>query len=182
MSENWGPVLSYQSGSEFKYDAIELLKSMLPSAINIIAALSLAARDLKSSSYPCSLVKWQHYNIGVDSIELNLDKATEGKQERFCFEFIQKYEYYLPTVKASEVEVKSRICRGHTAITLLQRLFAACIFHIGREQNEALALKDANKFSSISESSISNALCQAWLGAISKGYENYPIHLVDSVA
>ncbi|WP_440053369.1 hypothetical protein ACSLBF_10510 [Pseudoalteromonas sp. T1lg65] len=173
---------SYQSGSEFKLGAIELLKSVLPSAISIIAALSLAARDISSSSYPCKIVKWQNYAIREHSIELNLNEDSGGEQTEIYLKFVEKFQHYLPTVKATEIDVQSRICRGHTAITLLQRVFSACIFHVGREQDETLAIKDANKFSSIKENSISNALCQAWLGAISNGYDNYPIHLVDSVA
>lgn len=173
---------SYLSGSEFKSEAIELFKSILPSAVKIIATITLAAKDIGKSSYPLGTIKWDDFKIVDGFLKFDVNKWKEGDLAIIVSEFREGYNAYWPVVEASESLACSRICRGHTAMQMLQRVFSACLYAVGLELDKASAVKTANNFNKIKEFTISGALSEAWVRTIRDGSDNYPTNLVSSVA
>ncbi|MDE1479395.1 hypothetical protein KKJ01_14430 [Xenorhabdus bovienii] len=175
---------SYLSGSEFKASALKLFKKVLPSAIKITTVIALSAKDIEHSSYPLGTIKWNDFYICEKNLNLGLDienwklKNTNKLAENF----IHCFSKYIPIIEHTDQLICSRICRGHTAILILQRIFSACLYFIGKDTDEPLSKKDAEKFAKIKESFISNALCESWIRMVKSECAIYPSNLINSVA
>ncbi|QFU06676.1 hypothetical protein FIU82_16925 (plasmid) [Pseudoalteromonas sp. THAF3] len=172
----------YLTNSEYKGDATKKFKYLLPSALKVISVISLAAKDIGKCSYPLGVIGWEDFNINSGTLEFNIDSWKENETHQILVNFKAAYRKYQPIVEASDEVIYARICRGHTAMQLLQRVFALCLFIAGYQQDERLAKKSASDFSKLKESAISTALCEAWLKTIEGGSDNYPVNLVSSVA
>lgn len=171
----------YLTSSEYKSDAALKFKELLPSALKIIAAISLAAKDIGKCSYPLGVIGWEDFDINAGLLELNIDSLGSGDTPDILVNFKAAYRKYQPIVEASDEVIYAKICRGHTAMQLLQRVFALCLFRAGFQQDENLAQKSASDFSKLKESTVSTALCEAWLKTIKSGSGNYPVNLVSSL-
>lgn len=172
----------YLTSSEYKGDATIIFKGLLPSALKEIATISLAAKDIGKCSYPLGVIGWEDFNIKNGVLEFNIDSWRENENTPILVNFKAAYRKYQPIVEASDKIICARICRGHTAMQLLQRVFSLCLFNAGYQQDEELAKKCAADFSRLKESAVSTALCEAWLKTIQSGSSNYPVNLVASVA
>lgn len=172
----------YLTNSEYKGDATNSFKSLLPSALKIIATISLAAKDIGKCSYPLGVIGWEDFYIKDGLLEFNIDSWKENETHQILVNFKTAYRKYQPIIEASDEMIYARICRGHTAMQLLQRVFSLCLFSAGYQQDEGLAKRCASDFSRLKESAISTALCEAWLKTIESGSNNYPVNLVASVA
>lgn len=172
----------YLTSSEFKADAVTLFNENLSHALRIISAISLAARDIGKAGYPGGVIRWRDFTVQGQELTFSIDEWRSGDESEIKREFIKNYKKYLPIVKSSEEIICARICRGHTAMQMLQRIFSACLFHSGLDSNRELAARHAEDFSKLRESSLSAALCEAWLKSIKDGNQNYPAKLVSSVA
>ena len=172
----------YLSGSEFKSEAIDIFKRILPSAVKTIAVITLSARDIGKSSYPLGTIRWNDFKVINGLLQFDIEKWKEGDSATIVSNFRESYNSYLPIVEASESLVCSRICRGHTAMQMLQRVFSACLYAAGSEIDESVAIKTAQDFSKLRELTVSGALSEAWIRTIRSGSENYPTNLISSVA
>lgn len=171
----------YLSASEYKTDAENLFRHILEDSTREIAAITLAAKELKNSSYPSGIIKWNHFQIENGVFILSLDDALKDKTDSLSLSFKILYDKYKPVATSSNGLICSRICRGHTAIIMLQRIFAACLFEVISYHNHDLAVKTANNFSMQSEGAISNALSEEWLRQVKMGNNNYPVNLIRSI-
>ncbi len=172
----------YLTNSEYKSEASNIFRSILPSALKIIAVISLAAKELNKCSYPLGVIGWNDFSIKSESLEFDIDFWKQSETQQILSDFKEAYKKYLPIVEASDEFIYARIARGHTAMQLLQRVFALCLFNAAEQHDETLAKKSASDFSKLKESALSAALCEAWLKSVESGSENYPINLIDSVA
>ncbi|POA21603.1 hypothetical protein C1886_04855 [Pseudomonas sp. FW300-N1A1] len=169
----------YLSGSGSKASALQVFCDFFDDSMKKIAAITLAARELNCANYPASIIKWNNIDIDGGVVELGLRK--EPSQNDFMEKFISTYEAFLSVVSNTDSEVCARLCRGHTAVLILQRLYAASLYHAGKGDDEEAARYDANLFSNVAESSVSAALSEAWIRKVSEGGTLYPQPLVDSV-
>lgn len=172
----------YLTESEFKMAAASLFKKTMPSALKIIATISLAAKDISNYSYPLGVISWEHFSINNEEVIFDIDKWRDSEQNDILTRFKTAYKKYQPIIDASNSVIYARICRGHTAMQLLQRVFAQCLFHVGQQTDTKLASKSAEDFSKIKERLISGALGEAWLKTIQAGSLNYPTNLVESIS
>jgi len=172
----------YLTGSEFKDEAIRLFKGVLPEALKIVAAISLAAKEIDKSTYPIGVIHWSDFEINNGFLNFPTGSWCQHNASEIKSKFINSYNKYIPIVRSSEDLVCARICRGHTAMKIVQRVFSYCLYKAGEESNKELAIKHAEEFSKLKESSLSSALCEAWLRSINEGNENYPVNLISSVA
>lgn len=171
----------YLTKSEYKTDAVLLFRSILPSAIKIIATISLAASDVGKCSYPLGVIAWDNFKIKGGDLEFDVELWRDDEAHKILIDFKEAYRKFRPVVEMSDDVVCARVCRGHTAMQLLQRVFSLCLFNAGCQYDEDLARKYASSFSKIKEGAVSTALCEAWLMAIENGNDNYPINLVSSL-
>lgn len=172
----------YMCSSEYKAEAVTLFKNIITSAIHEVAAITLSARDIGASSYPCSLIKWNNIKIIDNKLDMNIENCSNNKQEDMADNFIQLYKKYKPISISTEGLICARICRGHTAIVMLQRIFAACLYEVISNESEELATRTANAFSNQKESAISGALSETWLNNIKTGSVNYPENLIRAIS
>lgn len=172
----------YLSGSELKSEAIGIFKSILPTAVKVIAAITLAARDINKSSYPLGTIMWSDFKVTNNLLQFDIENWKEGDSAIIVSDFRKSFNSFMPIVEVSDILVCSRICRGHTAMQMLQRVFASCLYTAGSEIDEEIAIKAAHEFSKLKESTVSGALSEAWVRSIRSGSENYPTNLVSSIA
>lgn len=172
----------YLTNSEYKSEATEIFNKLLPSALKIITIISLAAKDIDKSSYPLGVISWDDFAVDNNTLVFDIDSWRATEYQNILIEFKKACRKYQPIVDASEPVIHARICRGHTAMQLLQRVFSCCLFTSGYQQDKDLAKKHATEFSKLKESVVSTALCEAWLRTIKNGSNNYPLNLVSSVA
>lgn len=172
---------SYLSGSEFKLEAKALFQTILPSALKLVATMTLAARDIKASSYPQGTIHWDSFLIDGDCVKINEGIWLSKNGTQKAQDFVSNMNTYSSVIDNTSVSICTRICRGHTAVLMLQRIFSACLYFVGHAQDRVTAEKDASEFTSIKESSITNALCEAWIRSIKNGNANYPNNLVSSI-
>lgn len=173
---------SFLTASEFKLGASDLFKRVLNSAIRVVAALTLSAKDIDSCSYPAGTIQWNDFSICDNKILLGIESWRTKNRSEIATRFIDGVNKYLPIVENSEELICSRICRGHTAILMLQRVFSACLYHTGNVHDETTSRKDANIFGSLKESTVASALSEAWIRRVKAGSASYPKNLVQSVA
>lgn len=169
----------YLSGSGSKSAGLQVFCDHFDDAMRKVAAITLAAKELNCATYPARIVKWNNIDLADGVIDLGLRK--EVSSDAFMDSFIHSYESALVIVGNTSVEICARLCRGHTAVLILQRLYAACLYYAGCHEDEEAARYDANLFNNVAESSISAALSEAWTKKVSEGHSFYPQPLVDSV-
>ena len=172
---------SYLTGSEFKVPAVTLFNELLPSALQIIAAITLSARDIGSSTYPIGSINWKDFHLDNNILSFDAANWIQKKDDEISKAFYSKYFKYLSILVKSKNLICSRICRGHTSILMLQRIFSACLYKVGNHLDEFAARRDANSFCNIRELSVSNALSEAWIRKIKTGNALYPANLVVAV-
>lgn len=155
----------FLSPSEYKYKAIELFSKLISSSFAVLAAISIAAKNIDKSGLPAALIDWK--DIVINEGYINLVRRDAYDIDPECVNsFFNAFDAVLPSVIASEVGVCSRVVRGHTGILLLQKLFAACLYYVGKEDDPILADASANYFCNISELSLTTALAESWVRKI----------------
>lgn len=169
----------FLSGSGNKRRAVELFCSIFEDSLRKIAAATLAAKVLGCANYPASLVKWHTISISGELVDFDL--GSETPENAFMNTFIAKYDELLSIANRTDIATCERFCRGHTAVVMLQRLFAACLYHVAKNEDEEMARYDANIFNNVPEASISSALSEAWIRRVQDGLAYYPRPLVDLV-
>ncbi len=169
-------------GSEYKDAAEDLYKKIFSYSLKLIATVTLAAKAIGKCSYPAGTIEWQDFTIHNEVLTFDVVKWKSNKNNVVAADFYAKYNEFLPIVENSNVLMCSRICRGHTAMVLLQRTFAACLNHVATEDSSALAIKHAADFCRIKEAALASALAESWLQAVNDGEAIYPAGLVNSVA
>lgn len=169
-------------GSEYKSKVEYLYKKIFPSALRVIAAITLAAKKMEKSTYPSGTVRWQDFVIDGEEIFIDIDNWKLDKNNAIAADFYQEFRTYIPIVNGSDALICSRICRGHTAMLMLQRVFSACLFFVIKPDDETLAEKVASDFSRIKEGALASALSEAWIQSVKDGKAIYPENLVKSVA
>lgn len=172
----------YLYGSEYKTDAISVFKNVLHAGLRSIVAITLAARDMGISGFPAGNIFWQHFIIEDRFVFFDIEAWVTEKDSELARNFRESYIKYIAIVDSSDPIVYSRVCRGHTAMLLLQRLFARCIYFVTYAHNEEQALRDANIFSQISEAKVAGALCESWVRLAKGGVALYPETLLERVA
>lgn len=173
----------YLSGSGRKIQALELFSNIFDDSMRKIAAVTLAARELNCAGYPVGIIKWSDIVVANDSVDLGLSK--ELMKDQFLDNFVSVYDKYLAVAEKTGSDICARLCRGHTAVVILQRLFSACLYAAGKTVDEETAKYDANLFNNLPETSISSALSEAWVKTVAEGQSQYPrplVELVSSVA
>lgn len=170
--------LRHLTSSSCKNKAIELFTLCFSSMIKMIAKLTLAASKSGSASYPTGVIGWR--NIAIDSAG-NVSIDFSAIENPLIIEFERIYNGYETSIEASSLDVCIRLCRGHTAIIMIKRVFSACLFYVLDSQNDENAVNEANIFDGLSESNISNSLSEAWISRIILGNVNYPDPLVKTI-
>jgi len=174
-----GEGFRFLSGSGRKSEAVELFSEYFDDAVRKIAAITLAAKELDCANFPSSIVRWN--NIVLKEGVIDFGFRSEQNLNDFAEKFVSTYEAFLLVVDRTDIEVCARLCRGHTAVVILQRLFAASLYESGRDREEDLARYDANLFNNVSEHIISSALSEAWINKVAAGASHYPQPLVQLV-
>lgn len=174
-----GEGFRYLSTSGFKSQAVTLFCSVFTDAIRKIAALTLAAKELGCANYPASQIAWPAIDLNEGCVTFDRGEGLNAFQLRFWAVF----DKYIGVVDKSEEVVCSRLCRGHTAVLVLQRIFSACLYHVSRSTDEEVARYDANLFNNVGEVNISSALSEAWIRQVTAGVGGalYPVPLVQSI-
>lgn len=172
----------YLCGNEFKTDAINIFSEIIDESFQLIAAITLSAKELGKCSYPTGVISWDNFLIEDEGISLDLS-TSEHYQTEIMGDFLKKFTHYLEITKNSDSLVCSKLCRGHTGIILLQRIFAACLCKaILNKEDGNVAKKESENFSKIKESQLSSALAESWVRYVRDGGADYPIKLVEAVA
>lgn len=169
-------------GSEYKNEAEGLYKKVFSTALKLIATVTLAAKAIEKCSFPAGTIGWQDFSINGKDLTIDIEKWKSQKNNQISEDFYNEYKKYLPIVEKSNVLICSRICRGHTAMLLLQRTFSACLNEVAKVNDVTIATRLANDFSKIKEGSLSSALCESWLQGVNEGSAIYPERLINSVA
>lgn len=169
----------YLCGSGNKTKSMELLEKIFPDAIIQIAALTLAAKELQCASYPAKIVRWD--NISIENGKLNLGLHLTPTKDLFLETYISAFERFQPVARNTPLSICTRLCRGHTAVIALQRIFSACIYFSSKSEDDELARYDANLFNNIAEANIATALSEAWISGAVAGTASYPAPLIDSI-
>jgi hypothetical protein len=168
--------------SEYKTRAEDLYKKIFPSALRIIAAITLAAKKIEKCTYPLGTIGWQDFVVDDEQIYIDIDNWKSGKSNVIANDFYREFIAHTSIVNRSDALICSRICRGHTAMLMLQRVFSACLFIVIKPEDEYLAEKIAGDFSRIKEGMLASALSEAWIQSLRTGNAIYPKNLIESVA
>ncbi|MBH0052020.1 DUF4435 domain-containing protein [Pseudoalteromonas sp. SWYJZ19] len=168
----------YLCGSEYKKPAIILFSALFPDALKIITALSFASKDINKATYSIGNIKWEDFEIIDEKLFFDIAKWSNNTDNALSAPFQDAYNRYLPLVNNTPDYICNNVCRGHTAMIFIQRIFSKCLFIVGEDKD--LALRHANNFSSIKEHAISSALSEAWVRKVSLGSMNYPIKLINA--
>lgn len=168
----------YLCFSEYKSGAIEKFKSSIDTCFQIIASITMAAKDMDKSTYPLSVIKWIDFSF--DGNELRLKSYDEVSCERNGLneQLFSLINTYSNAMRKTDYVTNSRISRGHTGVIILQRVFAACLYEVGRNDNEVTAREYANEFSSLAEKNISTALSESWSRKVTTKEVQYPEMLI----
>ncbi|MGB9090351.1 MAG: DUF4435 domain-containing protein [Pseudomonas farsensis] len=177
-SELIGSGIRYLTSSAYKEQAVGLFVEIFPSMVKMIAAVSLAAHQLNSVSLPCGLIGWKNIRISGRS---QADIDFKFIDNPLAKDLEDAYRTFKGCIDASELEVCLKLCRGHTAIIMVRRVFAACIFFVMSAAGDESAESEANVFDSLNEKLISNALSEEWIKVVGKEYGNYPVALIEAM-
>ncbi|MBN3255186.1 DUF4435 domain-containing protein [Pectobacterium brasiliense] len=171
----------YLFAGEEKNTVFELFESALESAFILLAAVTLASKEMNRLTFPLSVLNWKDFIVNEEGVSLKLLDAltweVNDDNKRFYESFIQ----YLSITKSSTPVICARISRGHTAMVILQRIFSSCIYHASFKINPELAEEGANKFSNISEELLANSLSESWVRKVDRSQMNYPVSLFDDM-
>lgn len=173
---------SYLTSYEFKNEAIDLLKNNFNEVFNIVSNISLTARDINIANYPNGHIQWDNFNVSNDCISFSIEDWALSQKDVHCERFKSSYSSNREIVLKTDHSICIKISRGHTAVVMLQRIFAFCLYVAGREENENEALKEAKRFKGLSEAQISASLSQSWLDSLNKGSKNYPVDLISDIS
>ncbi|MFE4112474.1 hypothetical protein [Kosakonia sp. YIM B13611] len=171
----------YLCGSEFKYGAVELFSGVIECAFSIISAFTLAGRDIEKESYCLSLVKWTDFIIKNNKLVLKNRDELSWDDNELTISLIGAFNRYLPLMEATAAEINARLCRGHSGMILLQRIFSACLYIVGKDIDEDSARESANRFSNIPEDLLANALSESWVRNIQSSNASYPELLLNRI-
>jgi hypothetical protein len=171
--------LRYLTPSAFKDQAIDRFHQCFTSSIRVIATLTLAAKEFGNASFPCGVIN--RNCIEIDS-QQNVSIIFSKIKNPAISKFETIYKEFEECINSSEIDVCTRLCRGHTAIVILKRIFAVCLFQVISDSGDDTAEYEANIFDNMNETLISNALSEAWIKNISSGYAAYPAPLIDAVS
>lgn len=175
--------LSCHTFSEFKTEAVQIFKNNFSNIFKIISCITLTAKDLNSASYPIGNFYWDSFTSFNGDIKLDIKEWCDLVPDNRRVDFKTKYLKYYPIVCSTETLTCIKISRGHTAIILLQRIFAYCLFLATEPQDKDLALKEAKIFANLSEIQITSSLSHFWILAINsdKSYTDlYPVELFNN--
>lgn len=167
--------------SGYKSDAIEKFRANLNDFIKVLAATTLAARDIGKSTYPLSIISWDSLTIKGDDLLLNIKKNKAISENELHANFESSFNLYLAIAKNSDTYSCTKICRGHTAMILLQRFFAMCLYEVIYQHDLKLAQHEAKNFSNIPESTIASSFSEAWVRSITNGKAKYPQPLLKQI-
>jgi len=168
------------SGEE-KNSVFKLFEDSLESAFVLLAAVTLASKEMDRLTFPLSIINWKDFIVNEEGASLKVYDALTWNVNDTNKKFHESFLKYLSITKSSTPVICARISRGHTAMVILQRIFSACIYHASFEINPKLAEEGANKFSNISEESLANALSESWVRKIDRSQMNYPVSLFDDM-
>ncbi|WP_299691023.1 DUF4435 domain-containing protein [uncultured Vibrio sp.] len=173
---------SYLCSSEYKHDALADFERVLASAYQVVAAISLAARDLGKATFPIGVIPWEAFQYTDENLQIDPTKMRSIGSNIYE-EFLTLYEKWLSITKFSTIDTCEMICRGHTAIIMLQRVFSSCLYSVAIKDEDANeAAKIAENFSKLSESQLSCSLGEAWIRKAAEGESRYPQTLVQAIA
>ncbi|WP_438833388.1 hypothetical protein ACPDZI_15430 [Aeromonas oralensis] len=167
---------------EFKTHASDLFSEIFSSALKISSAISVSAKNIGKSSYPMGVISWKDFTI-TDNNKLILDIDNWNKDDTsiICNEFKAEFKKNSMSINNVDINTARRVGRGHTLMIMLQRIYSACLYHIGKKTDIKKAIEYADEFSKIKESTVAGALGEAWISSIEKGSSNYPVNLVSAV-
>jgi len=168
----------YLTSYEFKNEAIEIFKNNFNEIFNIVANICLTARAMEMASYPNGNMQWEDFKSSNNCISFPIEDWSLNKNDVHCERFKSIYSNNREIVYKTDQSVCIKISRGHTAIILLQRIFAFCLYIAGKVEDKDAALREANRFKKLSETQVSASLSQSWLDSLNKGSLNYPVDLV----
>lgn len=170
--------LRFLTSSQYKIQASALFSKCLHNSIRTIAKLTLAAHEFGNVSYPCGVIGWK--NIKVDpsgSVEIDFSEIENPIIDKFEALF----ERYKNSIAASDYDTCVLLCRGHTALIFIKRIYAACLYEEAKISDDSLAELTASTFENISESQISAALSEAWIRSLDTGKALYPRPLIETI-
>jgi len=170
----------YLCFSEYKSNAIEKFKLSLDASFQIIASVTMAAKDMDKSTYPLSVIKWKDFYFNADQLYIKnyAESSCERNHLNEClFNLISNYSN---AMRKTDSVTNCRISRGHTGVILLQRIFSACLYEVGKDENERVAKESANEFSTLSEKNISTALSESWSKRAINKEVQYPELLINN--
>lgn len=173
---------SYLTSYEFKNEAIDLFKNNFDEVFNIVSNISLTAKAIEMAGYPHGHIKWDNFSISDNCISFSIEDWILNKNDAHCERFKNIYSDNREIVSKTQQSIRIKISRSHTAILMLQRIFAFCLYVVGKAEDENEAIKEVNRFTNLSESQISASLSQSWLDSLTKGSQNYPVDLVSEIS
>jgi Protein of unknown function (DUF4435) len=105
--------------SEYKTKAVDLYKKIFPSALRVIAAITLTAKKIEKCTYPSGTLGWRDFVIDDKEVCIDIDKWKSDNNNVVAADFHREFNNYVPIVNGSDALICSRICRGHTAMLML---------------------------------------------------------------
>ncbi|MDY1000134.1 DUF4435 domain-containing protein [Pantoea agglomerans] len=172
----------YLCFSEYKKQAAMKFREVLEASFKLIASITLAAKEMDKSTYPLSVIKWGDFTFEDDSFSLKDYAQLSWERNELNQDLFSLINKYLNVTRSADIIISSRISRGHTGVIVLQRIFSACLYEVGRVDNEVAAREAANEFSSLAEKNISTALSESWSRKVKVNEALYPELLINKFA
>lgn len=169
----------YLCFSEYKSGAIEKLRSSIDVCFQIIASITMAARDMDKSTYPLAVIKWLDFKFENGQLRLKTYEEASCERGDLNEHLYALINTYSSAMSKTDYVTNSRISRGHTGVIILQRVFSACLYEVGKKDNEVAARESANEFSSLAEKNISTALSESWSRKVITKEVQYPEMLIN---
>lgn len=173
---------NYLTSYEFKNEAIDLLRNNFDEIFNIVSNISLTARDIEKANYPNGHINWDNFSISNNRISFSIEDWFLDQNDVYCERFKSIYSNYREVVSKTDPSICIKISRSHTAIVMLKRIFAFCLYVVGKAEDENEARREANRFKGLSEAQISASLSQSWFDSLTKGSQNYPVDLISKIS
>jgi len=129
------------------------------------------------------LVTWESFCISDNKITFDNPTAIENSfknNEELYETWKLEVSSFVSKLTNSQPDLTWKLPRGHTALRLLQRLFAKCIYNTAISQGSAdEGQKDAKRFNDLQENMIATSLSVKWQDfIIQNNFKNYPDHLI----
>lgn len=173
---------SHLTSYQFKNEALDLLKNNFSEAFRIVSNISLTARYVEPVSYPMGVILWENFNISNDSVNFSIENWLLANNHVQGRKFKDTYSNNYEIFSRTDPFICIKMSRGHTAVAMLQRIFAYFLYVVGKENNESEARREADRFSKISEVQVSASLSQSWLESLKNGSQNYPVDLISKIS